>query len=203
MRSVYAALKTLETWNIIKIKKSQRKSGHFSHNFYLLMDKSIWQKADDHRHIVPMADNADGNLDHSPKANDDTNGGHVMPTKDTQVKETQKKDIASREVFDLEAPVVYLNLKAGSTFSVKSKPIQRIVKARYDEGRSLEDFKRVIDRKVAQWKTDPTMCAYLRPSTLFRASRFEEYLHEPEHSNPKAEADAIIESMKRSNGNGS
>ena len=40
-----------------------------------------------------------------------------------------------------------------------------------------DDFKRVIDTKTAEWKgTD--MEQYLRPETLFSASKFEGYLNQ-------------------------
>ena len=43
---------------------------------------------------------------------------------------------------------------------------------------TVEDFKKVIDIKVAAWKDDPKMSQYLRPATLF-GTKFEGYLNEP------------------------
>ena len=37
---------------------------------------------------------------------------------------------------------------------------------------------KVIDNKVAVWGNDPKMAEYLRPSTLFAASHFEEYMND-------------------------
>lgn len=51
------------------------------------------------------------------------------------------------------------------------------------EGYSVDDFKRVIDIKVAQWLNNPDMNAYLRPSTLFAPKNFENYLNE--NTSPK------------------
>ncbi|NQS64754.1 prephenate dehydrogenase, partial [Streptococcus suis] len=42
----------------------------------------------------------------------------------------------------------------------------------------LEDFKKVIDTKVAQWKNNTEMAKYLRPKTLFSPSNFDSYLNE-------------------------
>ncbi len=196
-RAVFSALKKLEMWQIIKIEKTNRRtSGTFTSNTYLLKDKSVWKRLDSHRHIVPTAGDAEGTLSDPPQANDDMNHRHDVPTKDTQIKETQKKDMASREVFDFEAPIVYLNLKAETRFNPKSKPIERLVRARYLEGRSLEDFKCVIDKKVFRWKNNYEMCDFLRPSTLFNATHFEEYLNEPE---PKESADDVIARIKGGN----
>jgi hypothetical protein len=44
------------------------------------------------------------------------------------------------------------------------------------EGFTVDDFKRVIDHKTAQWLNDPKMTEYLRPETLFCAKKFEGYL---------------------------
>jgi uncharacterized phage protein (TIGR02220 family) len=53
------------------------------------------------------------------------------------------------------------------------------ISARLAEGRTFEEFKHVIDTKTAQWRDDPKMCAFIRPSTLFRPGNFEDYLNEP------------------------
>ena len=50
--------------------------------------------------------------------------------------------------------------------------------ARYREGYHLEDFKKVIDLKVKEWLNDSHMQKCLRPSTLFSATNFENYLEE-------------------------
>lgn len=85
----------------------------------------------------------------------------------------------------------YLNEKAGKKFSPKSKPTIEHISARIAEGRTLDDFKKVIDIKVAKWKgrTWPDTRKgregqivsgddYLRPSTLFLPANFENYLNE-------------------------
>lgn len=92
---------------------------------------------------------------------------------------------------DLKAPIEYLNKKANTSFNPKTKSNQCLIKARYNEGRTLEDFKTVIDRKVAQWLTNDKMVQYLRPSTLFRATNFENYLNE------KVNNDNVPDNLKR------
>lgn len=80
---------------------------------------------------------------------------------------------------DLVAPVLYLNDKTNRNFDPKNKANQDLIRARYAEGRTLEQFKTVIDRKVSSWITDEKMSQYLRPSTLFNRTNFENYLNEP------------------------
>ena len=71
----------------------------------------------------------------------------------------------------------YLNEKAGTNYRASSRNTQSHINARLNEKYTLEDFKQVIDNKVAQWKDDAKMCQYLRPQTLF-GSNFESYLNE-------------------------
>lgn len=78
----------------------------------------------------------------------------------------------------VEEVVAYLNERTGKRFRAKSEATRKLIRARASEGFTLEDFKRVIDNKCASWKGDSKMDAYLRPDTLFRASKFEGYLNE-------------------------
>lgn len=73
--------------------------------------------------------------------------------------------------------ITYLNQKAGTAFKVNSKDTRKHIKARFDEGFTVDDFKTVIDRKVVEWGSNPEMAQYLRPSTLF-GTKFESYLNQ-------------------------
>ena len=71
--------------------------------------------------------------------------------------------------------VDYLNEKAHKNYRSNSKTTMRHINARLKEGRTLSDFKQVIDNRCATWLgTD--MEQYLRPETLF-GSKFESYLN--------------------------
>jgi uncharacterized phage protein (TIGR02220 family) len=72
----------------------------------------------------------------------------------------------------------YFNQQAGTNYRASSKATQRLIKARINEGFTVDDFKKVIDIKVANWKDDSKMSKYLRPATLF-GTKFESYLNEP------------------------
>jgi uncharacterized phage protein (TIGR02220 family) len=72
--------------------------------------------------------------------------------------------------------ISYLNEKANTKFKDGNKANQRIISGRLDEGHTLEDFKTVIDNMVAKWKGTEWE-QYLRPQTLFQASKFENYLN--------------------------
>jgi phage replication O-like protein O len=100
-----------------------------------------------------------------------------VSTKDTLTKDTLTKDkyiLSSKEI------VSYLNEKTQKNFSHKTKSTITYIKARLLEGRTLEDFKIVINNKCSKWLLDPNMIDYLRPSTLF-GPKFESYLNERVH----------------------
>ena len=114
-------------------------------------------------------------------------GGHRHPNatpiavKESKVKESKVKEKAILSCKqDLVAPIEYLNQKTGKSFNPKNKAVRALITARFNEGRSLDDFKNVIDRKCSQWLTDAKMVNYLRPSTLFNLTNFENYLNEKE-----------------------
>lgn len=90
----------------------------------------------------------------------------------------------------------YLNEKAKKHFKVNDKN-KALIDARINDGATLEDFKRVIDIKAAQWLNNPDMNGYLRPITLF-SNKFESYLNEqmPEE-NKTATAAGLKNSFNR------
>ena len=79
--------------------------------------------------------------------------------------------------------LAYLNEKMGTHYG-ESKETTRLINGRLGEGFTLDDFKKVIDKKVKEWK-GTEQAQYIRPSTLFAPSHFEEYLNAPEKTTPK------------------
>jgi len=69
----------------------------------------------------------------------------------------------------------YLNEKAGTRYR-HSKASRKFIRARIREGATEGDCRIVIEHKVSKWLFDPAMAEYLRPTTLFRPTHFEEYL---------------------------
>ena len=69
----------------------------------------------------------------------------------------------------------YLNLRAGTRY--KNSPANRkVIDPRVKEF-SVQDCKTVIDKKCSEW-LGTEMAKYLRPATLFQASKFEGYLNQ-------------------------
>lgn len=90
------------------------------------------------------------------------------------------KDICpakNAETIPYEEIIEDLNLKAGTNYKHTSRASRDLIKARWNEGWRIEDFKKVHSHQVAKWKGDTKMSEYLRPVTLYRASKFESYLN--------------------------
>lgn len=113
------------------------------------------------------------------------------------------KDSATSE-YPYKEVIDYLNMKTGKGFKDKSKDTIRHMKARFKEGYTLDDFKKVIDIKVLEWGTKPEkagekdMRSYLRPSTLF-GTKFESYLNQEVSASGKGyiERDYNMDELER------
>ncbi len=70
----------------------------------------------------------------------------------------------------------HLNKVCDREFKWQSEATRRLIRARWKEGYRLDDFKKVIDVMYAEWH-NTNFEKYLRPETLFRATKFESYLN--------------------------
>lgn len=117
--------------------------------------------------------NFDSNSEKSPSkfGKKSENNSEKNPTyKDTNI----QKDINNKNIYS--EIVDYLNQKARTKYKSNSKNTTKHIKARLNDGYTLEDFKSVIDKKCSEWlNTD--MEKYLCPDTLF-GSKFEKYLNQ-------------------------
>ena len=104
----------------------------------------------------------------------------IPHNKELIYKELNNKELNT--IVELEKPTVpykeiidYLNEKANRQFKVVESH-KRHIRARWNEGYRLEDFKKVVDNKVQEWLNDSKMNQYLRPQTLF-GTKFDSYLN--------------------------
>ena len=86
-----------------------------------------------------------------------------------------------------KAIILALNALAGTHFKHDAKGTRRLIKARFKEGATLQDFEKVIKIKVEQWADDEKFKSYLRPETLFAANHFESYRNDYEVKHEKGE----------------
>lgn len=71
----------------------------------------------------------------------------------------------------------FLNEKTGRAY----RPVDtnlKLIMARLKSGASVMDCRQIIAKKTREWKNDTKMAEYLRPATLFNATKFEQYLGE-------------------------
>lgn len=71
----------------------------------------------------------------------------------------------------------FLNEAVGTNYKSTSKRTRELIKARFNEGYTLEDFKVVITNKCYDWLQNNEMRKFLRPETLF-SNKFESYLNQ-------------------------
>jgi phage replication O-like protein O len=106
---------------------------------------------------------------------------HGIPTKEkkeTITKEMSgKPDPAPKNSIPFDEIIAFLNSQTGKNFRTSTKSTKRLIRARWNEGYRLKDFKAVITRKVREWKGNRKMDKNLRPETLF-GTHFESYLNE-------------------------
>ncbi len=99
-------------------------------------------------------------------------------------KERDKEKIPFKEIID------YLNKKAGKSFK-NVETHKKMIRARWNEGQRLDDFKKVVDNMVANWTgknfDGKPAETYLQPSTLF-GNKFDQYLNQV----PKVEEKEVI-----------
>lgn len=145
---------------------------------------------------------------------------HTEPTVEHNTTETQplidepqapaqpKKPDPTEEVVD------HLNRRAGTHYKATTATTRKLIKARLNEGFTIDDIKLVIDKKCTDWLNNGDMAQYLRPETLF-GPKFESYLNARHNtrldarpnalSNPKAasiaqDAEGHVAECTRENG---
>lgn len=117
-----------------------------------------------HRNITETSLKHTNNNDNND--NNDNNNTYSPATQDDA-----SEKIPYKEIID------YLNMKTGSQYKHTTKKTRELIRARWNEGFNLNDFKTVINKKCAEWMGDAKMEKYLRPVTLF-GTKFESYLNQ-------------------------
>jgi uncharacterized phage protein (TIGR02220 family) len=113
-------------------------------------------------------------------------------TKEVNTKEvnTKKEKINKKDFSAVTNVIDYLNKLTKRNFRESSATV-RLIKARLKEY-TEEDLKKVVKYKVDQWINDSIMKPYLRPSTLFNATKFENYINEVPQN-------LVVETKKKDN----
>ena len=117
------------------------------------------------------------------------------PVKEDNYTKNKKLDDSVSEVIN------YLNTVCKTKFRSNTAATKRMIKARFNEGFDLQDFKKVIEWKYKQWGERPFRFSggqlssdYLRPATLF-SNKFESYLYEANNNKVTTSESNIIQSV--------
>ena len=100
------------------------------------------------------------------------NGNFTLPKQYPQ--KTLPKDNTKDICFSL---IKLLNEKANKNYKVVKANVE-FINGRLKEGYTEIDLINVVNSKCEQWKNDSTMNKYLRPATLFNATKFSQYFGE-------------------------
>lgn len=156
--AIDTAFKELEKLGYITKERCKGEGGKFSGWDYTISES------------VKKTDPMENRLSDKPKSGNQ----QLLSTNSSQSTDEQSTDNIYSEVS--EEIISYLNEKTSSRFKA-TKAHKGFINERLKEGFTKEDFFTVIDKKVKTWKGTEWE-KYLRPSTLFNATKFQSYLNE-------------------------
>lgn len=203
-KALQSGLQELEEHGYLKRVNRHSKNGSFDGLDWILDDTGRLNRQAQNSVNGEMEQKPPKNRQNTPdvkRAQRETRPAQNLPLRNNNSKNYQYKEITNKrnngsadaEPKSIHKDVIdYLNGKIGARYKASSAINKRLIDARVKEGYELDDFKRVIDNKVASWANDTKMSKYLRPQTLF-GTKFESYLNErapsvPAHASFGAEA---------------
>jgi uncharacterized phage protein (TIGR02220 family) len=176
--------KQLPFWSVSTIKRTilslEMKGLLLSANFnQMKMDKTKWYSID----YEKLQEHEDSTMEQEASPGEDIAAEEVA-----EITEEVDVSLSVKQVIPFAEIIQYLNEKTGKNFRPGSIKTKELIHARYGEGFTLEDFKRVIDLKSVEWQSDPHWNKFLRPETLF-GTKFESYLNQQEGKKNMSEED--------------
>lgn len=128
------------------------------------MDKTVTDTVTDIyiNNNYPIPENINSNVEH-------------ITNNSTSTKKSNSDNEADEEV--VKEVIDYLNARVGANYRPNTAETVKLIHGRLNEGRTIEDFKYVIDVKADEW-IGTSQEQYLRPKTLFAQSNFENYLQQ-------------------------
>ncbi len=89
--------------------------------------------------------------------------------------ENNMSDSKSDESIPFKEIIEYLNEKTDNSYKPSAEGHKKFIRARWHEGNTIDEFKKVIDYKANEWMGTKWEI-YLRPKTLFATGNFDNYL---------------------------
>lgn len=181
-RALRSGIKELETYGYLKRVHSHSDSGSFDGMDWVLSDHPEQNRNDAEMNEKPPKN--EQNASDAKRIRCEKHSMQKVPLRNNNDKNYQSKEVTieSNKDNSQSSPILYkeiidyLNQKTGAHYKSSSKANQKLIKARWNEGYTLQDFKTVIDNKAFEWQQSPKMWRYMRPATLF-SSKFDDYLN--------------------------
>ena len=151
-------------------------------DFKKYQDKCEKNRANAHQRKRPQTNANDGSQEEEKEEEKDKEEDKEENKEKEKYKEEEKEDnIVEQDStvysFEICEIVEYLNEQLGTSYRSNTNATRKHIIARLKEGYTVDDFKKVIDLKIKEWR-NTDMSKYLRPETLFGA-KFESYLNSP------------------------
>jgi uncharacterized phage protein (TIGR02220 family) len=96
-------------------------------------------------------------------------------------KDKEECVLSTSDLITVNEIITDLNLVVGVNYRMTSSKTKSLIKARLNDGFTVDDFKSVHRKKQAEWGNDPKMSKFLRPETLY-SNKFEGYLNQLERT---------------------
>ena len=98
------------------------------------------------------------------------------PSRNPSPNPTTNNTVPLRGTLPVVEIISFLNQKARTSYR-NTATTKALIKARFNEGFTKNDFFKVISHMVNEWLTHEKMQRFIRPATLF-SNKFEGYLQE-------------------------
>lgn len=174
--SIKSTLNELKKFGYLKVTKlmpNETKTGRIEY-LYDIYEKP-YQIQEKEKQEVEKQGLENQPLENQPLENQ---GQYYNITKELNTNELTTNELIIKENIPYQEIVNHLNSMAGTNYRASSKKTRELIRARINEGYTLQDFQLVIDKKVREWINDNKMKGYIRPETLF-GTKFEGYLNQP------------------------
>ena len=116
----------------------------------------------------------------------------------SRLDKSSKDNVGKPDRIPYKEIIDFLNEQTESKYRHKTSKTKDLIKARWNDGFRLDDFKTVILKKTKEWK-GKDMAKYLRPETLF-GTKFESYLNQLDGGKPDTKVDWFEEYEKEQRG---
>jgi uncharacterized phage protein (TIGR02220 family) len=186
--SVFRALNSLESKNLVIRSTELGKVNHYKLNLEILTTPpvansdglSIATSSCQLLHQSLIATTPVAVSDTKDNINNNKNNNYMSTSSPEGLKPSLEspKDLRNAEYKKQAIEILaFLNQKAGRAYRPTKTNLDFII-ARLKSGATVMQCRQVIVKKTREWKPDAKMSQYLRPATLFNATKFEQYLGE-------------------------